>query len=804
MSDAVDSSPSEPELTKRRRTAADVRRALGARAGAAFAWVRAAAPGREAWRGAAWGLTVLAAVAWLSFAVPMLFAHSLRLASVLLFLLCVAAAVLAGAVLVLVRAALHALPWRFAWALGSALAALVFVLAVLSVLGMALIVPSLALIAALAGAGVHRLVHRADATARQRHAASALVGLGALAAIAVVTWLLHDGRASPAPPNARAAGPAPPLLDVADPGLPGTLRVETLTYGSGVDRHRPEFGGKARLKTSAVDGSKLVSNWEGPGGWARTRYWGFDVKALPLQGRVWHPVGSGPFPLVLLVVHGNHDMQDFSDPGYGYLGELLASRGFIVVSVDENFLNGDPASLLGGPDGDLDEENDARGWLLLEHLKVWRGWNATPGHTFEGKVDLDRVALVGHSRGGEAVAVAAAFNRLPCDPDDARVAFDYGFGIRAIVAIAPVDGQYKPARKATPLSDVSYLTLHGSLDADMQSFHGSRVWERVKLTAGSDRFKATVYVHGANHGQFNTSWGRSDAGDNLWARFLNLRQIMPPEDQRRVARVFISAFLEASLHDERRLRPLFRDYRRGRPWLPEAVYLQHYQDATEQRVATHEEDLDVTTTTLPGGRALGQNLSDWKEKLVAIKWGEMDTQAVYLGWRTKEAPGVPSYAITLPETGLDLGAASLLVFSLADGKDEPSEYDDDDADDKDEAEDDEDGGDDDDDEARAPIDLSVELTDAAGASARLPLSRVAALQPQIEVEVLKADLLNDEPASEPVFQSFELPLAAFKEANDAFDPARLRTVRFVFDRSPEGLVVLDDVGFRTDPPPAAR
>ena len=90
---------------------------------------------------------------------------------------------------------------------------------------------------------------------------------------------------------------------------------------------------------------------------SRKKYWGFDPKAFPINGRVWYPDGAGPFPLVL-IVHGNHNMKDFSDPGYGYLGELLASRGFILASVDENFIN-----------GGLRGENDGRGWLLLEHLE---------------------------------------------------------------------------------------------------------------------------------------------------------------------------------------------------------------------------------------------------------------------------------------------------------------------------------------------------------------------------------------------------------------------------------------------------
>ena len=60
----------------------------------------------------------------------------------------------------------------------------------------------------------------------------------------------------------------------------------------------------------------------------------------------------------MLIVHGNHNYRQFSDPGYEYLGALLASRGFILASVDENFLNG------------LSGENDARAWVLLKHLEA--------------------------------------------------------------------------------------------------------------------------------------------------------------------------------------------------------------------------------------------------------------------------------------------------------------------------------------------------------------------------------------------------------------------------------------------------
>jgi len=203
------------------------------------------------------------------------------------------------------------------------------------------------------------------------------------------------------------------------------------------NKHRPEYGELVELKTESVDASPFVENLKGFKAKLRKWYWGFGPKEFPLNGRVWYPKDEGPFALVL-VVHGNHQMEEHSDPGYGYLGELLASRGFIMVSVDENFLNISWS-------GDIGSENDARGWILLKHLSLWRDWNEAEGNPFYGKVDLSNIALVGHSRGGEAIMHAAAFNMLEHYPDDANVRFDFGFEIKSLIGIAPIDGQYMPA-----------------------------------------------------------------------------------------------------------------------------------------------------------------------------------------------------------------------------------------------------------------------------------------------------------------------------------------------------------------------
>jgi len=267
------------------------------------------------------------------------------------------------------------------------------------------------------------------------------------------------------------------------------------------------------------------------------------------------------------------------------------------------------------------------------------------------------------------------------------------------------------------LENVNYLVLHGAHDMDVVSFLGARQYARVRFTGEGDWFKAALYVYGANHGQFNTSWGRKDLFEPLM-RVFNLQQLMPAEQQEHIAEVYISAFLNATLRGELGYRPLFRDHRQAREWLPDTIYISQYEDATTQLVSTYQEDIDVATTTLPGGAQVGENLAVWREQLVKAKWGDMDNHAVYLGWDADASATTARYTIQLPECGLTLTQNSVLVFALADANEDPT------PETKDEREQD----------PREPIDLTVEVVDGAGEAARLPLSHFAFLQPGYQLK----------------------------------------------------------------------
>jgi len=610
----------------------------------------------------------------------------------------------------------------------------------------------------------------------------------ALGANAYIVWLMaHEGSMENIVAWKPPAATMPAKLTAPNPGENGPYQSKLLFYGAGADIRRPEYGSSVAIKTRTVDASDFFKDFKGWKRWARKKYWGFDVDKLPLNARVWYPEGPGPFPLAL-IVHGNHDMAEFSDPGYAYLGELLASRGFILASIDENFLNS-------GLFHDPPKQQAVRGWLLLEHLKLWREWNQTAGNPFRGKVDLSRIALMGHSRGGEAAATAAAFNRMKYDPEDANIRFDYGFAIKAVVAIAPADGQCKPAGQHRWIEDVSYLTLQGAHDADVSSFMGSRQWEHVRYTQPGPWFKAEIFAYRANHGQFNTVWGHADAGEPLsW--LLNLKPLLPGSEQRRISKTYIAGFLEATLHDRLEYVPLFQDWRVARGWLPETLYINRYQDASYVPVASFAEDADLTTTTATGGRIAAENLSIWREGRIPWRQGDRDYNGVFLGWNRAKGAAAGAYAITLPEGAAgkwELSGRSTVELSVA-ALDEDAPLPGKKKDEKDKEPDKSKKKD------RESPDFTIELVTTGGAVATAPMSRFAAVPPPLKEKFTKLEPMESEAYEkdwEPVFQSVRAPLSVFQTAagSKPFEPQKLAIVRLKFDRTPASVICISGVGF---------
>lgn len=96
-------------------------------------------------------------------------------------------------------------------------------------------------------------------------------------------------------------------------------------------------------------------------------------------------------------------------------------------------------------------------------------------------------------------------------------------------------------------------------------------------------------------------------------------------------------------------------------------------------------------------------------------------------------------------------------------------------------------------ESEEPLDLEVRLESADAQSAQLSLGPIG---PPIRIRISK--LLIERwllTPREVVFQTYEIPLAKFQQANAAFAATKLARISFLFSRKRADSVYLDDIGF---------
>lgn len=357
----------------------------------------------------------------------------------------------------------------------------------------------------------------------------------------------------------------------------------------------------------------------------------YSMNQVPLHGEVRYPSGSGPFPLVL-VVHGNANPTTASEQGYYYLLDLLASHGIIAVSVDQNFLNG-------GVFGEM----DARAIVLLRHLQRWRTWNSTVGHLFYQKVDLSQIGLAGHSRGGEAATVAWLFNTTRHNASDPT--HNFNFSIKALYAIAPVDGQIGTGYTGTPviLRDVHYFIMHGSHDGDVYDFQGQKTYDRAHpVTLATSGFKSLLWVYGANHNYWNTQWG----ADGWTVQPSGV--IITPAQQRDIGKVYVSAFFQNTLRNRIAYKALLTGDV-AFSTLPASVTRVHqYHDPDRLFVNHYEEDDNLATGSLAGGSNAAVSVTPYLDydfsDQSAPYWLWQQTDGLIAGWTSTAA----RYEMTVP------------------------------------------------------------------------------------------------------------------------------------------------------------
>ena len=317
----------------------------------------------------------------------------------------------------------------------------------------------------------------------------------------------------------------------------------------------------------------------------------------------------------------------------------------------------------------------------------------------------------------------------------------------------------------------------------------------MRYTSPGPWFSTEIWAYGANHGQFNTAWGRVDfPPPRGW--FLNLEPLMPGEDQRRISKTYISAFLETTLKSRRDYLPLFKDWRTGRHWLPETIYINRYRDASFVPVAMFDEDADLTSATANGGSISGERLTLWREGRIPTRSGDRGRNGVFLGWHRAQGTTPAAYSISLPQDAarnwrltnqstLELSIAALdqdapVPFGVAPARPGAA-------------------GD------RAAPDFTIELVANDGTIVDAPMSRFGEVPPPLRTKFTKFNFIDRDQYErdwEPVFQTIRAPLTAFASADGAvLDPQKLVAIRLRFDRTVNSVICVSGIGFGAEESP---
>jgi hypothetical protein len=305
---------------------------------------------------------------------------------------------------------------------------------------------------------------------------------------------------------------------------------------------------------------------------------GYDCR-VQLAGAVYlpNPLPTGRAPVVILL-HGNHGTcgHNYNPPpagtdqaglpgnpridtgiaftgsgacggaepivvpsfrGYDYIGNQLASWGYVALSMDANRGLGG-IGRAPGVIGDVALIR-ARGVLVLETLQMLADWDANGGAagslaaTLQNHLDFANVGLMGHSRGGEGVRAALnLFNgAIPTpngvdamnnptfygmNPWPARIP---GLNIRAIFEIAPTDfgmvlfppAPVPPAPVFFNPNGTVWNVLLPMCDGDVNQLSGVKPFDRSIMSPEPTPIQKSSYtVWGTNHNFYNTQWMVTD------------------------------------------------------------------------------------------------------------------------------------------------------------------------------------------------------------------------------------------------------------------------------------------------------
>jgi hypothetical protein len=327
------------------------------------------------------------------------------------------------------------------------------------------------------------------------------------------------------------------FAQVPDPGTPGALAVTREEYNFGDTAFQPSsFPGPVELRASIHYPTALA----GP----------YPVIVF-LHGRHATCFKGGSQLLQWPCTNGAQTIPSFQ--GYDYVSQVLASNGYVVVSISANGVNAVDNQV-------FDLGALARAELIQKHLDILKDFNTTGGSPFGtkfvGKFDLTRIGTMGHSRGGEGVVRHYVLNN------------DLGvpYGIKAVFPLAPVDFN------RFVVNNAALNVLLPYCDGDVSDLQGVHFYDDARYNVSGDPApKHYELVMGANHNFYNTIWTPSSpfpGAANDWLAFVPGghsdsqcgsvpgNQRLTEAQQRGTGLAYMSAFFRAYVGGESQFIPI--------------------------------------------------------------------------------------------------------------------------------------------------------------------------------------------------------------------------------------------------------
>jgi hypothetical protein len=562
--------------------------------------------------------------------------------------------------------------------------------------------------------------------------------------------------------SARAA-----FAQVPDPGTPGPLAVTREEYNFGDTAFQPTvFPGPVELRASIHYPTNL------PGG-------PYPV-ILFLHGRHATCIVGGSAQLMWPCTKKNSQPIP-SYRGYDYVAEVLASHGYVVVSISANGVNAVDNTV-------FDLGAVARAELLQRHLEILNGFNTTGGapfgSKFAGKLDLTRVGTMGHSRGGEGVVQHYLLNDALGAP----------YGIKAVFPLAPVNFN------RFVVNNAALNVLLPYCDGDVSDLQGVHFFDDARYNVSGDPApKHYELVMGANHNFYNTVWSPSSSlpgSVNDWQAFVSgarsdpqcgsgkQTQRLTEAQQRGTGLAYMTAFFRVYVGGETQFIPLLTgDAPPPASAQTSNVFVSYHAPDNPELRRDVNRFLNITNLTVnaPGGAAAQTALTPYElcggnapfpatclpDQANARQPHTTPSARSSVGGLTQLKTGwtnmTGNYRNELPALAANVSGFQALQFRVSVNFADPRNL-----------------------EGLAQ-DFRVVLTDGAGAAASVRVSDVSA--------ALFFPPGSVGPVPKIVLNTVRVPLTAF----GGVDLSNVRSVQFTFDERFQGAVLIADIAFASAP-----